>query len=468
MAKTTVLIGFVASLLFLSLIAYSFPAFAQGSDSTGKPEVIGVTGFVPGKNLTVHVLVLVHPGEDKNEVAAAALASQGARPFTAEEYSLTGLVWNQFNPTNPAADEVLQYYNPAGDPSVGTIAESILLNTHDSWTNVETSIFKFSYGGETTNCPSLVRECQGRQQYDSQNDVAWMDLRDKDTLAVTWSGTSSSTGPEADVAMNTKFTWDTIVVHEEKVFDIQTVLLHELGHVAGVGHSTVPNTTMYPSYTIPNRELQQDDKDAISFLYPLPQVGDSPTVSITSPTGTTFANNELIIFSATATDTEDGSLTSVDWSSDIDGSLDTGASIDVNTLTNNAVHTITASVTDSDGNSSSDSVTITVGTPIEPPSSDAETANIDYKIRKGPNGGLIITVTLLDGTDAPVTETSVKIQLFLNGQSLADATGDTNSEGKVNFRLSNPVKSGIYETTVLEVAGAVWDNGNTNDPGFTK
>jgi len=41
MAKAIVLIGFVASLLFLSLIAYSFPIFAQGPDSApGKPEVM--------------------------------------------------------------------------------------------------------------------------------------------------------------------------------------------------------------------------------------------------------------------------------------------------------------------------------------------------------------------------------------------------------------------------------------------
>ena len=49
MAKTTVLIGFVALLLFVSLIAYSLPVFAQSSDSTpGKPDVIAVSGIVPG------------------------------------------------------------------------------------------------------------------------------------------------------------------------------------------------------------------------------------------------------------------------------------------------------------------------------------------------------------------------------------------------------------------------------------
>jgi len=450
----------------LSLTPALSTAFAQAPASQGKSEIIGVTGFVPGKNLTVHILVLVHPGENRNEVAAAALAEQGARPFTSQEYSLTGLVWDQFNPGNPTADEVVQYYNPAGDPSENTIGESILLNTHDTWTNVETSIFKFSYGGETNNCPSLVKECQGRQQYDNQNDVAWMELRDRDVLGVTWSGTSSQTGPEADVAMNTKsIVWTTD--ENSPVYDIETVLLHELGHVAGVGHSDDPNAIMYPSYQKLNRDLDVDDKNAISSLYPLPQVGDSPTVSITSPSdGDNPASGASITFSATASDTEDGTITDITWTSDVTGPI-TLDGLSQATLSDGS-HTITASVTDSDGNSSSDSVTITVGTPVEPPTSDAETANIDYKIRKGPNGGLIITVTLLDGTDAPVIETSVHVEVSLNGNALGDAPGTTNSEGKANFILSNPVKSGIYTTTLLTVDGASWNNDNTNDPTFEK
>jgi len=46
MAKSVILTGFIASLLFVSLIVYLLPAFAQGTDSTGKPEVIAVSGIV--------------------------------------------------------------------------------------------------------------------------------------------------------------------------------------------------------------------------------------------------------------------------------------------------------------------------------------------------------------------------------------------------------------------------------------
>lgn len=205
---------------------------------------------------------------------------------------------------------------------------------------------------------------------------------------------------------------------------------------------------------------------AIQAVGSLGPVNDPPTITITSPTGTTFANDVLITFSATATDTEDGSLAFIQWSSDVDGSIGTGTSIQI-ILTDNAVHTITAQVTDLDGKTSSDSVTITVGTPSEPPSSAAETANIDYKLRNGPNGGLIVTVTLLDGADAPVTVTPLTVELLHDGTSLGIVDHTTNGEGKAGFRLPNPVKSGVYETVILQVDGIDW-NGTTNGAIFTK
>ena len=47
------------------------------------------------------------------------------------------------------------------------------------------------------------------------------------------------------------------------------VATHEFGHSLGIHHSDVENAVMYPYYTgyVPNFKLQQDDVDAIQYLY---------------------------------------------------------------------------------------------------------------------------------------------------------------------------------------------------------
>jgi hypothetical protein len=276
MAKKVIISGFIASLLFVSLIAYSLPAFAQGPDLTPtKSEVISVSGITPKKDMIVHVLVLVQPGSDKNAAAAEALSKQGARPFTSDEFSTIALYWDQFGDNDPGNDLVIQNYNPKNDPTSGA-GFTALSNTHTSWNNVDSSSFTFEKGDDTRRCPSLVKECRGDQSFDGYNDVAWLKLSSQNTLGVTWSGTSID---EADMALNTDFNWNTDGTND---FDVETVFLHENGHVLGLGHSYDFSAIMYPSYQKVNRILQQDDISGVSFLYPAtdntdPEPGPEPT-----------------------------------------------------------------------------------------------------------------------------------------------------------------------------------------------
>ena len=90
---------------------------------------------------------------------------------------------------------------------------------------------------------------------------------------------------------------------------------------------------------------------------------DTPVVTITAPTnGDSFEEGALIDFVGTATDTEDGDISgSIDWTSDLDGSLGMGASI-MSTLSV-GTHAITASATDSGLETGTDEITVTV-TPV--------------------------------------------------------------------------------------------------------
>ena len=462
MTKTAVLIGFVASLLFLSLIAYSFPVFAQGQDSApGKPEVIAVSGIVPGKGLIVHILIVVPPGADRNEVASAALASQGARPFTHDEFSTIDLFWDQFSDSDPGNDSVIQNYNPKNDPTNGG-GITALLNTHNSWNSITTSIFEFEYGGETGRCPSLVQECRGPQKFDGHNDVAWVNLRDSNWLGVTWSGTTTD---EADMALNTDFHWATDGVTN---FDIETVFLHENGHVAGLGHSADNNAIMYPSYQAPNRVLHQDDIDGITFLYPHVSNDAAPTVSITNPSnGSIFASGATIIFEGTASDTKDGNITGdLIWTSD---NVQIGTGGLFSATLDDGIHTITASVTDSAENTSSESITITVGEITT--STESSVQSIDYKTAGGKNDDkhLLITISIVDDLGASVSGADVSISISSDTSKIGWAgSATTGTDGKITFQLSN-ARDGTYTTTINDViaSGLTWD-GLTPTNSFKK
>ena len=121
-----------------------------------------------------------------------------------------------------------------------------------------------SYGGTTNRCPSLVRECPGTQLFDGWNDVGWAGMSPR-TLAVTW---SSSSIDEADMAINSRVTWSTGCTQIGNSVDLQTVVLHENGHVAGLDHASSTQSVMYPSYQTARCSLFPLDQTAIAALYP--------------------------------------------------------------------------------------------------------------------------------------------------------------------------------------------------------
>jgi hypothetical protein len=98
----------------------------------------------------------------------------------------------------------------------------------------------------------------------------------------------SSTGEilEADVFFNTRFDWSVTPAGEAGRIDLESVMLHEIGHLLGLGHSSLGETEMIPGGrrviasgavmfpiafspgSIADRQLQPDDLAGISDLYP--------------------------------------------------------------------------------------------------------------------------------------------------------------------------------------------------------
>lgn len=198
-------------------------------------------------------------------------------------------------------------------------------------------------------------------------------------------------------------------------------------------------------------------------------VNQPPAVYVDSPAdGATFDSGSWIAFEGTAIDGQDGDLSAgLSWVSSLDGPIGSGGSFSA-TLSDGK-HTVTASVTDSDGATGSASTSVVVGAlPAEP--TVVSVSAVSYATEGGRDGRkhLLVTVGLKDDLQNPVPNASVSIKVSVGGSVYWAGTGVTGSDGGATFKLSN-APSGAYATTVTAVAaqGLSWD-GITPDNEFIK
>jgi hypothetical protein len=92
---------------------------------------------------------------------------------------------------------------------------------------------------------------------------------------------------ESDIFFNAAFAWSVAAAGEANRFDVETIALHEIGHLSGLGHSAIGETELraeggrrvlskeavmfpiaFPAGTVTDRVLRDDDVAGISDLYP--------------------------------------------------------------------------------------------------------------------------------------------------------------------------------------------------------
>jgi len=195
-----------------------------------------------------------------------------------------------------------------------------------------------------------------------------------------------------------------------------------------------------------------------------------PAVTITSPAnGSSSTVGQPVTFIATATDTEDGNLTSnISWASNRDGVIGSGGTISTNGLTI-GTHTITASVTDSGGLLGSASITFTVNpvatntaptvsnqavatnedTPLSVTLSgfDAEQCELQFVVVGGPAKGTLGAITN-NGCTSGTPNTDTAVLTFTPGANL-------NGSDSFTYRVSDG--SLTSEATVSITINAVND-----------
>jgi hypothetical protein len=150
-----------------------------------------------------------------------------------------------------------------------------------TWQRVPSATARAEFQGLTTVPPGFV---------DGRTTFGFLDRPDLDrVLGATSFLFSEQTGElvEADVFFNTRFTWSTAEGGEPGRIDLESVALHEIGHLFGLGHSAIGETdavpgggrrviasgaVMFPvamsAGAIADRVLQPDDVAGISDLYP--------------------------------------------------------------------------------------------------------------------------------------------------------------------------------------------------------
>jgi hypothetical protein len=254
---------------------------------------------------------------------------------------------------------VVFYANPANADVTSTAAENAFKTGMNVWNTQAHSGFRYTYGGRVRDTTT---------GYDNRNVMLFRDASSGSALATTYSWWSGTTLVDSDIVVwDEAFHFYTGSSGCSNGAYLEDVLTHELGHALGLNHSDNTAATMYPSYRLCStgmRTLSADDISAAQSLYGTATAGTNtaPSVKISSPVGGTFETTTPIAFAGSATDSEDGNLTSrLSWRSTVSGYLGTGGSFS-RTLSA-GTHVIVATATDSDGLSASTRVTITVSAP---------------------------------------------------------------------------------------------------------
>jgi len=144
------------------------------------------------------------------------------------------------------------------DPAIeaggeGVIAMDTIERAFQRWSEVASSCFDVEYQGIKTGVNASDGECHVMLFYDEGDVFA-------PPLAKTYYHSSNGRLIDADIAFNT---WYQLT--EESWW---RTALHEIGHLAGLDHSTSRYAIMDPTSDPSRSDLGADDIEGITFLYP--------------------------------------------------------------------------------------------------------------------------------------------------------------------------------------------------------
>jgi hypothetical protein len=246
-----------------SLVVLVLAALGATSSAAAPSRLVEVTGVArrDGRPALVSMLLAVPRGRSVAAARTAALRAEHAAPV----FAFAGQKWMRFLDHDPTNDTVQQLYDATGDPT-GSGGETLAISAA-TWSAVPGSSFRLQTAGTSTAEPGV---------FDHVNVVGWSTDPERfppGVLALTSTFFNSTTGGliDADIVINGNVTWSNAAeAPPSGAYDLESVLTHEDGHVAGLAHSADPAAVMFPTLGsgVTRRTLGQDDVGAISTLYP--------------------------------------------------------------------------------------------------------------------------------------------------------------------------------------------------------
>jgi hypothetical protein len=336
------------------------------------------------------------------------------------------------------------YVNPANSDVSASAAAGAVQYALNVW-NLAGTPFRYTYGGSVGDTAT---------KYDNRNVVIFRNTSNGSALGTTYSWWDSSNRLlDSDVVLWTgNFAFFTgtsgcgVVSNAAYLEDVAT---HELGHALGLNHSSASDATMYPSYSYCSqalRTLASDDINGMKALYGASAPSNTPpVVSITSPAnGATFTQGATISLAATATDAQDGDISSrIQWT---DNGVAVGSGKLLSRLLSLAgIHTIVAKVTDNAGATAQSQVSITVTALATP----APTATLTYTQAILGNGTRRVYLTWT-GLSAPVIDEYRNNVKVYSGANRGTVYNNVPGAGTYYFFVCNE-KTNVCTNTVKVV-----------------